>query len=59
MAEPTMRFLTELALALSSAKHKNVAEHVTAGLLWAMYPEWFDAFVEDKNARLVGRKKSV
>ena len=40
--EPTVRFLRELAKALREAEHRNVAESFTAGLLWAMYPEWFD-----------------
>ena len=40
--EPTIRFLRELAKALREAEHRNVAESFTAGLLWAMYPEWFD-----------------
>lgn len=42
MNMPTRKFLLEMVQALRLAEHKNVAEHMAAGLLWAMYPEWFE-----------------
>jgi hypothetical protein len=42
MKEPSMRFLIELAKALEATEHRNVAEAMCAGMLWAMYPEWWD-----------------
>jgi hypothetical protein len=40
--EPTNKFLLELAKALRKAEHRNVAEHMAAGMLFAIYPEWFE-----------------
>lgn len=40
--KPSDDFLVELAGALNNSEHKNVAEHLAAGLLWAMYPQWFE-----------------
>jgi hypothetical protein len=40
--EPSSKFLIELAKSLSVAKYPNVAGHLCAGLLWAIWPEWFD-----------------
>jgi hypothetical protein len=48
--EPTSEFLLELAKALQDAEHKNVAQHTAAGLMWAMYPEWFTQVWEKRNA---------
>lgn len=42
MKEPSTVFLFEIMKALHEAEHQNVAEHMLAGMLWAMYPEWFD-----------------
>ena len=42
MKQPTVAFLTELAMAIREAEHRNVAEHFAAGFLWSLYPEWFD-----------------
>ena len=39
---PSRRFLIEMAKALLRAEHRNVAEHLAAGFLWAIYPTWFD-----------------
>lgn len=39
---PSNALLRELAKALQHAAHKNVAQHLLAGCLWAMYPEWFE-----------------
>ena len=30
-----------------NATHQNVAQHFCAGLLWAMYPKWFDANIKE------------
>lgn len=38
---PSNELLRELAKALPIARHRNIAEHLLAGLLWAIYPEWF------------------
>lgn len=46
---PSDLLLLELANALAVAKHRNVAEHLLAGLLWAIYPEWFRAKWELKR----------
>lgn len=50
--EPSDRLLTELAYALEKAHHRNIAEHLLAGLLWAIYPEWFNAKWERKSDAL-------
>jgi hypothetical protein len=42
MKRPRNRFLIELAKALQEGEHQNVAEHLMAGALFAMYPEWFE-----------------
>lgn len=42
MQKPRDRFLRELEHALREAEHKNVAEHMMAGAMWAMYPEWWE-----------------
>jgi len=42
VSEPSKRFLIDLAHALRSAEHENVANAMCSGMLWAMYPEWFD-----------------
>lgn len=42
MKEPNRELLLALAEALEEAEHRNVAGHLLAGVLWAMYPEWFD-----------------
>jgi hypothetical protein len=39
---PRAGLLEELAKALGEAEHKNVAGHLLAGWLWAVYPEWFE-----------------
>jgi hypothetical protein len=49
MKEPTSEFLTALGNALSEAEHQNVAERMAAGLLWAIYPEWFEQFQKEKK----------
>lgn len=51
MKKPTKRFLLEMAGALRKAKHQNVAEHMAAGLMWAIYPEWFDNYYIDRRQR--------
>lgn len=49
MTEPSADFLTELAVALKTAEHKNVAEHIAAGLLWAIWPEWFETVFKGRK----------
>jgi hypothetical protein len=46
--EPSRIFLASLAEAIREAEHQNVAQRMVAGLLWAMYPEWFDAHFRSK-----------
>ncbi len=48
-AEPSNRFILELAKALKQAKHQNVAEAMAAGMLWAMNPDWFTKNFERKS----------
>lgn len=48
MKRPHKTFLLLLAKALREAGHKNVAEHIAAGLLWALYPEWYEKVWEKK-----------
>lgn len=55
--QPTSEFLLELAMALSEAEHQNVAQHMMAGALWAMYPEWFDESLRPKQVATVRRGK--
>lgn len=47
--EPSMAFIEELARALTEAEHRNVAEHLAAGLLWSMYPEWFSKVLKPSS----------
>lgn len=42
MKEPSRELLRALARALEEAEYREVAGHLLAGVLWAMYPEWFD-----------------
>jgi hypothetical protein len=56
MSEPTTRFLLELARALRQAKHKGPAEGMSAGMLWAMYPEWFEKTWRPSQEELRGLK---
>jgi hypothetical protein len=46
---PSKRFLIELAKALRESRYPNVAGRLCAGLLWAIWPEWYD-----KNVRRHG-----
>jgi hypothetical protein len=48
--EPTEQFLIHLAHALGEAEHKNVAEHIAAGLLWAIYPQWWERVKHNFNS---------
>jgi hypothetical protein len=40
--EPNKQFLIELARALTEAEHPNIAGRLCAGLLWAIWPHWYD-----------------
>ena len=42
MNTPGDEFLLQLAAALQQAEHLHVAEHLTAGLLSMIYPEWWE-----------------
>jgi hypothetical protein len=42
MREPKVEFLVSLAAAMREAEHRNIVGHFVAGLLWCMYPEWYD-----------------
>ena len=54
MRSPTKRFIIEMANALRLAEHQNVAEHMAAGMLWAMYPEWFDKSYTPSHKATIG-----
>lgn len=58
MNEPSTEFLLLLAKALQEARHKNVAEHLCAGLLWAMYPEWFDSHKDNWFIKAIPQERS-
>ena len=54
MKQPSSQLLLELGKALLEAEHQNIAEHMVAGLLWSIYPEWFKEFTDrrDRERRL-------
>lgn len=41
-SEPSAKLLKALAIALKEARYPNVAGHLLAGFLWAVYPEWYE-----------------
>lgn len=53
MKWPPQYVLLAIAKMLKDAKYKNVAEHLAAGFLWSVYPEWFDRhYSEIKTGKL-------
>lgn len=49
MIEPSPRLLIEVAKAIKQSPHRNVSEHLAAGFLWSLYPEWFDRCWADRK----------
>ena len=42
MSEPTMGELNCLSRILRKATHRNVADALLKGFMWAIWPEWYE-----------------